>query len=150
LDDNYNNFKKECKKLENENNEIKLKNKELGENIIQLNNSLITCENQIEMSKYNESILINNLNECKINLNNVNILNKDLTNTISSLNQQYSECKTNLDNYKKNYDNLLIKNSNLNTEINSITTKYNQCINNYNICKNELSYYIKLQKKLKN
>jgi len=149
LDDNFNNFKKECKILENENNEIKLKNKKLGENIIQLNNSLITCQNIIETSKYNESILINNLSKCQINLNNVNILNKDLTNSISSLNQQYSECKTNLGGCRKHYDNLIIDNSNLKTEINSITTKYNQCINNYNICKNELSYYIKLPDEMK-
>ena len=149
LDNNFNNFKKGCKELENENDEIKLKIQELGENIIQLNNSLITCQNIIETSKYNESILINNLNECKINLNNVNILNKDLTNSISSLNQQYSECKTNLGGCRKHYDNLIIDNSNLKTEINSITTKYNQCINNYNICKNELSYYIKLPDEMK-
>ena len=96
LDNNFNNFKKGCKELENENDKIKLKIQELGENIIQSNNSLITCQNIIETSKYNESILINNLSKCQINLNNVNILNKDLTNSISSLNQQYSECKTNL------------------------------------------------------
>ena len=149
LDNNFNNFKKGCKELENENDEIKLKIQELGENIIQLNNSLITCQNIIETSKYNESILINNLSKCQINLNNVNILNKDLTNSISSLNQQYSECKTNLGGCRKHYDNLIINNSNLKTEINSITTKYNQCINNYNICKNELSYYIKLPDEMK-
>ena len=149
LDNNFNNFKKGCKELENENDEIKLKIQELGENIIQLNNSLITCQNIIETSKYNESILINNLSKCQINLNNVNILNKDLTNSISSLNQQYSECKTNLGGCRKHYDNLIIDNSNLKTLINSITTKYNQCINNYNICKNELSYYIKLPDEMK-
>jgi chromosome segregation ATPase len=135
---------KGAQELKNENNELKIENDKMSEISKGLNNSLISCRNQFESARYNDSLLSSNLSECKIKVSILESQKINLQNNINSLNQDYSQCKTNLNTYKNYYNTLTTQNTNLKNQVNSLTTQNNQCQNNYNSCKNQLSYYSKL------
>jgi ABC-type enterochelin transport system ATPase subunit len=65
-----------------------------------LNISLSNCKSKIKICKFNESELFSKLKECEAKVNNLEISIETLSNKISSLQKENSECKSDLNDYK--------------------------------------------------
>ena len=92
--------------------------------------------------------MASNLNECKLNKTNLEIMNTNQRIYITSLSQQNSQCNQNLNSYKNKYKELLNENTSLKSQVKNLTTLNSQYINNYDSCRNQLSFYIELSKEV--
>ena len=140
----------DSKKLDEENNLLKIEKENLSKITNQINNSLTICNNKFEIIKMNDTKLNEKLNECTLKVNDLIKNNLNLQNKINNINIQYSLCNNDLNNYKTLYQELLNIKNQLVNENQNLKTKNTQLQNNYNNCNSQLTYYSNLQNDYKN